>query len=203
MSRRWVLLGALLLASGCPGSAKTFRRDAGARLDGEVLPTPLTPRAADGGAPAPLADTQPLATPQLQPDSQPPAPPPPPATPACGAVDAPCGTGQPACCAGGLCVNFGTTVSCGKVCTANSQCAENCCMATTGGTSVCAPSSLCPAPPQNPPPQDPPPQNPPPQNPPNGGSCNGSCGGPSGDCYCDYFCLAYGDCCPDVYLCWF
>jgi hypothetical protein len=196
MRTRWLLLIALL-ATGCPGVAPeahrtTTRADAGtvAAIPPTTPTSPITQQV-DGGAllshdskPAtPKPDTQPA----IKPDTQPPVQP-------CGTVGAACGgAGQAACCADAMCVNYTNVgVKCGKICTGAGDCPENCCIATSTGTKVCAAASFCPAPNPNP--------NPNPNPSPN--SCIYSCGGQApGGCYCDLGCFFYGDCCPDVTGC--
>ncbi len=198
-----VLLIASFYLTACPGTGDpSLRRkvDAG-RHDGYVAtpaPSPLTE--VDGGV-APVKQDSQVTQPVSQQDSTVPVDPQPPQNPTCTAADSPCGSGQAACCTGALCVNYTNVgILCGKICTSASECAENCCIATSGGSSVCAPSSFCPAP-TDPTPTDPTPTDPTPTDPTPTGtddSCQGNCGGqaPSG-CYCDLMCSIYGDCCAD------
>lgn len=53
---------------------------------------------------------------------------------------------KPACGAAEMCVGLGGDPTCVPYCTANSQCADNCCTSTKAGKHVCVPKSYCPSP---------------------------------------------------------
>jgi len=190
-SDRWpahpVLLALILLVGACEGSAKvapkTKRPDAGAPPWEQWMPPPQNPFVpeVDGGRTPPTSDgdvPQVGGIPQV----------------GCTAAQSPCGSGKPPCCTGAICASYPNLgMRCGQLCKANDNCPSGCCVSTSNGTSVCAPSTFCPGGGTSSP--DLPPTNPTPS----ADSCAGHCGDKApGGCWCDVMCAKNGDCCTDA-----